>query len=335
MMLMQMRFNQAQLLISGGSGGVDMRSFWMLAYAVFFACAAICVRYASASLTVFELMMWRSLLMSSIIGVWALATRKSFRAQCPLLLSVRCALGSLSVGLWFWSVTLLPLATASCLHYTSPLHVAAFTVTVALVRRSAIPYVLLSAALVGFAGVSVMYQPDFSQSNWWCELVALGSGFVSALSSIFIRALACQREPVWRIVFWCSLCAALVGAFLQWIFFGTFSAITSEAVWAVLLMGVMALLTQLAFTAAFSSRHLVLSSVLQYLAVVTAVVFGFSFFGELPQMHEWLGMAIVCAAGLMATVAVIRSQNATGAARTAAGEPLQERSGRLFPAARS
>ena len=105
-----------------------MQALWMVAGAFFFATMAVCVKFASAWFNTAELVFYRGLL--GVLFMWLLARGQSIplATRYPAMHAWRSLVGVISLGAWFYSIGLLPLATAMTLNYMSSVWVAAFIV---------------------------------------------------------------------------------------------------------------------------------------------------------------------------------------------------------------
>jgi S-adenosylmethionine uptake transporter len=205
-----------------------------------------------------------------------------------------------------YSITVLPLATATTLNYTAPLWVAAF---VFLSTRGLATHIgsrsLIFCVAAGFAGLALLLQPTLSEGTIAPALIGLASGLLSAMAYMQIRSLGQTGEPEWRIVFYHALATVLVGL-AGMLLFGAQSV--SAMTWVTLCAnGAFATLGQLCLTRAFSRGRTLLTSTLQYLVVVFAALWGFLFAGESLGALALFGMAVILAAGVAATILTIRS----------------------------
>ena len=103
-----------------------MASLWMLFAAFLFSVMGACVKLASASLSISEIVMYRGLIGVVMLALLVLHRGSSLRTAFPLAHVWRGAVGVVSLWLWFYGISKLPLATAVTLNYMSPIWMAAF-----------------------------------------------------------------------------------------------------------------------------------------------------------------------------------------------------------------
>jgi S-adenosylmethionine uptake transporter len=127
-----------------------------------------------------------------------------------------------------------------------------------------------------------------------------------------VRRLVGLGEPEWRLVFYFALNSAFY-ALLVMLFSKTHGH-TAPGVGMLLLVGLFGTLGQWCLSRAFGRGHVLMSASLQYSGVVFAAVFGVVLWGEVLPLQSWIGIAIISAAGILATVATRRGKPAVEAA---------------------
>ena len=269
---------------------------WKLTSSVLFAVMGILVKIASANVTAAELLFYRSLL--GLLITYALfssngAKLKTLHWRKHVL---RGILGFAAMMSFFTAITLLPIATAVTLNFTSPIFLTLVTLVLHRDRMSWDGYLAIA---IGFVGVAFLLRPSFSDNDLVGEMLGLGSGVMAGIAAYHIRQLGKMGEPSSRIVFYfmlvCSLCS------------GTWMSISgvSEIFWkdALLILGVGLLGTgaQLAMTRAYSISHSVAVSSLAYANVLFTCLFGVLFFGDTFEMIGWIGIALIIVGGTLAS----------------------------------
>lgn len=277
-----------------------MQSLWMLVAATLFAVMGTCVKLAAARYSVAEIVLYRALIGVVALAAYARLTYRPLGTPVPWLHLRRSAVGTVSLGLWFFATAMLPLGTATALNYTSSLFLAAFVVGAALRARQPLPCRLASVVVLGFFGVLLLLQPSFSAGQWLGAAAGLISGMMSALAYWHVRELARHGEPEWRIVFYFSTCALTLG--LGGSLLTGFSAHTPTGVALLAGVGISALLAQLAMTRAYSRGAALLTASLQYSSIVFAAILGIVVFADRIALSGWIGMAIIIGSGVLASV---------------------------------
>ena len=161
---------------------------------------------------------------------------------------------------------------------------------------------LIAAAAAGFAGVLIVLRPDFLSAEALPSLIGLTAGMFSTAAYLQIRALIREGEPEWRIVFYFSLFGVAFGLLGTLLFEGGLTRITTENILPLLGMGLCAVLSQLSLTLSWGARNPLVTSILQFSAILIAEGIGFLVFGENVSIAAAFGTALIIAAGSAAVV---------------------------------
>jgi len=274
-----------------------MQSLWMIAASLLFACMGVCVKLGSAQFAAAELVFWRGFIATLLLGSYILVRRLSLSTPHARTHVVRGLAGFVSLVMFFHAISLIPLAAAVTLNYTSPLFLALLLVLWLKepVRRGF--YAVLAA---GFVGVVFLLQPTLARDQWLGAAFGLGSGIISSIAYLNVRRLGELGEPEWRTVFYFSALSALGG--LPWLLLADpFHAIDLRG-WLLLLgVGGFGVLAQLCMTAAYKRGKTLVSASLAYSTVVFSSAFGMLLWGETLPWAGWLGVALIVASGVLAT----------------------------------
>lgn len=277
-----------------------MTSSWMLIAGVLFAAMGAFAKALGNQFSGAELSMYRSLVAFAAIGALIMARRYSIRTPHWKSHFWRGLTGTISLVLYFYAITKLPLATAIMLNYTSPLWL---TVLSTLLLGERFRPMLLAAIVLGFLGIALLLRPTFAAENAHAGLLGLASGFFAACAYVNVKKLGEAGEPEWRVVFYFGVAGLLGSALVQLLWAGSFAPVTSINMWPLLAMGLAATLAQLAMTRAYHSGNTLVVGAFAYSTVVFSALLGWVFFDETLPAIAWLGMAIIVASGLLAKYA--------------------------------
>ena len=280
----------------------------MVAASLFFATMAVCIKIASAWFNPAELVFWRGLIGMGIMALWARSQGTSLGTRYPFMHAWRCLVGVLALGAWFFAIAGLPLATAMTLNYMSSVWIAAFLVGGSLIAwnpRSGAPLpgrqgALGLTVLAGFAGVVLMLRPSMGQHQVFAGLVGLLSGLLSAFAYLQVMALGKIGEPEARTVFYFAAGSAVAGG-LGMLATGISPWEWRHALW-LLPMALLACLGQWCMTRAYSHGATLVVASLQYTGLVFGTLYSLLLFGDRIPPLGWLGMLLICASGIAATV---------------------------------
>ena len=297
-----------------------MQALWMLLAAVFLASMGVCVKFASLYFQASELVFFRGIISLVMMALYARVANIPLRTPVPLMHFWRNIVGVVSLGMWFYAIGKLPLATAMTLNYMSSVWIAAFLVGGTLMgtlngtandARQQGPLVL--AVLSGFAGVVMLLRPTIEQDQVFAGLIGLMSGLIAAFAYMHVMALGRSGEPVARIVFYFAVGTTVAGL-LGMAVTGVSAWDWSHAVW-LLPIGILASLGQMCLTRAYSRGSTLVVANLQYSGIVFAALYGLVLFDEQLPLISWMGMWLIIASGILSTV--LRT-------RTAPDSPAEE-----------
>ena len=276
-----------------------MTASWMLVAGFCFGTMAVFVKLGAPHFDPVELAFYRSL--GSMLLMLAVARwrRETVRSQHMHLHLFRSVAGIIGVGAYFYCIVELPLATATTLNYTSPLFLAAIAT---LVLRERFSGWLVVAIAAGFGGVALLLQPTFVEGKAVAGAIGLASGLVGAWAYLGVRELGRVREPEWRVLFWFGAVGAAGAAAWQLAFSG-FHPVRWENAWILAGLVVTGALGQLALTRAYGQGNTLVAGTLSYSTIVFSAAYMPLLWDDRLSTAAWLGIAIIIAAGILATVA--------------------------------
>ena len=183
-------------------------ALWMTGAIAAFSAMAIATREIRGVHDTFEILAYRSVVGFLIVVAGAALLGQLGRVRADRLGShaIRNILHFTGQSLWFWAITMIPLAQVFALEFTSPIWVillSPFVLGEKLTRRK-----LMSAAL-GFAGVWIVAQPDFTALDPGV-LAAIGAAVFFAATTLMTKALT-RGEAIVGILFWLTLMQAGFG----------------------------------------------------------------------------------------------------------------------------
>ncbi|MCX7192513.1 MAG: DMT family transporter [Proteobacteria bacterium] len=271
-----------------------MGSLWMLVAGFMFACMGVFVKLGAAYFSHIELSFYRS-----FIGL--LLVFLMMRSQHVSTVTIhwrrhlwRGLSGTAAMLLFFYCLTVLPLATAVTLNYTAPMFLTLLTM---LVFKDRFHLPLTIAITLGFCGVVLLLHPTLQHDQLPSGLLGLISGLLAGIAYLNVKQLGTLGEPDTRTVFYFSLIASSISG--VWMLFNTVHAITMHSFYILPGLAITATLAQLAMTRAYRvGRTLVVGS-LAYSTIVFASLFGILLWNEVLPLSSWFGMAFIIASGVI------------------------------------
>lgn len=187
-------------------------------------------------------------------------------------------------------LTLLPLAEATAIAFVAPLFVTLLSVPL---LGEKIDRPVLAASLLGFVGVLIVVRPggDAFQLG---SLVLIGAALFYALMMITARRYG-GREHLWAMVFYMTLVPLVITAVaLPWVW-------QTPYPWhwvGFLAAGVFGVGATGCITMAFRFAPAAIAAPFDYTAMLWAVLLGWWFWGEMPDLWVFVGSVLIIGSGL-------------------------------------
>ena len=202
----------------------------------------------------------------------------------------RTAMGTTSMVLGFYAVSMLPLADATALAFSQPLF---SVVLAALVLREKVRWRRWSATIIGFIGVLVMVRPG-SGSLQPGAAVALLNALASATSILLVRRLSNSEKPLMILTQFALFSTLLLAGPAIW-----FWKWPSAWGWALAIgVSISATIGQYFWVQAFAVGEMSAVAPFDYLRLPFAVFVGWMIWSEMPVIWTYVGAAIVIASAL-------------------------------------
>ncbi|MEO0319241.1 MAG: hypothetical protein RL404_2918 [Pseudomonadota bacterium] len=292
-----------------------MQSLWMLLAAFVFSLMGVCVKLESVASSTSEIVMCRGAVGMLLIFAMTRLRKQTLKTSLPWHHAWRGFVGVSALWLWFFAIASLPLATAMTLNYMAPIWIAAIVFTLGWWHRERrFEWGLAGAVVTSFIGVALLLKPTIHAEQWLGGLLALISGFLSALAYMQVKKLGQLGEPEYRVVFYFSasgVIAGLLGSLVDsHIRFGEFRLLHAlhGIDWLLLAtIGLTATIAQMAMTRAYRLGAMLVTANLQYTGIVFSSIWGILIWGDHLDAWGWLGMAIILASGVTATFYNARS----------------------------
>ena len=202
----------------------------------------------------------------------------------------RTLMGTASMVLGFYAVSLLPLADATAISFSQPL----FSVLVAaLVAGEKVRWRRWSATVVGFVGVLIMVRPG-AGSLQFGALIALANAAAVSISILLVKRLSDSEAPLMILTQFAIFSTLLLAPPAIWVW-------RWPDAWGwVLAIGIAlsATVGQYFWVQAFKAGEMSAVAPFEYLRLPFAVFVGWLIWGETPVIWTYVGAAIVIASAL-------------------------------------
>ena len=259
----------------------------------------------------YEIYLIRTLVSFALILLFLILTKKPivFKSQYPLLTFCRVILFFFGFSSFYVSLTVLPLGTATALFFVTPFLI---TIFAHFFLKEEIGIRRWSAIAVGFVGVYITLNPDFSDFNY-LSLLPILCAFCYSLSMIIIK-ITSDKDSVYTQTF-----AFYIGAIILSIIFyfiigdGQYNVSDHPASqfifrkWFINFESNILLMTATGFTAtaaflflftAYSIASPSVVSPFEYSILLWSPLIGWIYFDEIPTMSTVIGILIIVSSGV-------------------------------------
>jgi drug/metabolite transporter (DMT)-like permease len=270
-------------------------ALWMIGAITSFTLMAIAGRTVSVELDTFEIMLFRSI--TGIIIVVSVAVylgtfRQIGRSQLGLH-ATRNICHFAGQNLWFYAITVIPLAQVFALEFTTPIWVILLSPLLLKERLTGIG--LLSAA-IGFVGILIVTRPDPANIN--SGLVAAASCAVFfALTAIFTRKLT-RTQSITTILFYLTTMQAVFGLICAG-YDGDIALPSLQTLPWVVLIGCAGLLAHFCLTKALSIAPASVVMPIDFVRLPVIAIVGMLLYAEPLEALVFVGAAFIFAANYL------------------------------------
>ncbi len=292
-------------------------ALWMLASALVFTANGVLVKaLAEGGMSFFQIALARAgfALLAILPFVWA-AGRTAFRTEHPGTHLIRALAGAGAMLCGFYALSRLPLAEVTAIGFTTPLFA---TVLAIFILGEIVRWRRWTATLVGFAGVVIMLRPDALLRGEGLELggflAALGMALGIAVAVVMVKRLPRHEHQAVMVFYFCiaSILIAIGPALQVW----------RDPTWHEWLLlagvGVIGVTGQSLIIKAYRMGEASFVAPFDYAKILFAMVLGFLFFAEVPDLWTLSGAAVIVASSLY--IAHREAQLGTRKERERAGE---------------
>lgn len=246
------------------------------------------VRFLSAEMHAFEITFFRNLFGLLIMTpLMFRAGVEELKSRQPRLHLLRSCFGILAMALWFYGLSVVPIAEATALSFTAAIF---GSVAAALILGERMRLRRWTAVFTGFVGALIILRPGLQsvQPGAW---IVLASSVFWALALVTVKKLSSTDSTV-CIVAWNSV---LLTAFSLPLALPVWVAPNASQLGWLLLVGLLATLGHLAMTNAFRLADATAVFPVDFTRLLWASLLGFLLFAELPDAATWVGGAIIFA----------------------------------------
>ncbi len=264
-------------------------ALWMIGAIASFSTMAVAGREVAVELDTFEIMMYRSLFGVVIVaGIGALAgTLHQINTQNMGLHAMRNLAHFTGQNLWFYAVTVIPLAQVFALEFTSPLWVIVLS---PLILGERLTPMRAFAAIMGFIGILIVARPDIAGINSGV-ITAASSAIFFALTMMFTKRLT-RSQSITCILFYLTTMQLVFGLVMAG-YDGDIAVPTTTALPFVLLIGAAGLLAHFCITNALALAPATVVVPIDFIRLPAIAIIGMLLYGEALDIWVFAGAAII------------------------------------------
>ena len=281
---------------------------WIVLASAVYSCQALIVKTLGQRLDPFEIAFFRCAFGLLAVMPFLAGTRGWTISGKPWMHVVRSIVGVSGMFCGFYSLTHLPLATATAISFTKPLFLIVLAV---LFLGESVRWRRWTATAVGFVGVLIVIRPGGEVFSF-AMLIALLGSFLVADVTVLVKKLSVTDRNV-TIIFYFGVITTVVSAvpvLFVW-------QVPNLFEWSLLVLtGATAAFGQYCSLRAFRIAEATAVMPFDYTRLLFAGFFGYFFFAEIPDRWTLVGVAVLVASTLYIAQREMRLGRSTGG-----GEP--------------
>ena len=246
--------------------------------------------------------MWAQMSFASLFFTPIIAVKygpDSLWPKTPSLQIMRATSVVTGIGMFYWSISLIPLAEATAITFVAPLITTSLS---PVMLNEKIGLRRWTAVLIGFVGILIVLRPEFNGDRLG-YLIAFGAGIMIGVFYAFNRLLASEAPPLVNQTY-----SSIIGALLLTPFiFSVWVPLRSEDMVLILSFCAIAALGQTCLFSSFLHGEASILAPLTLSQIVFATLFGYLFFNEFPDNVSILGIIIVISSAVYIAIRETRS----------------------------
>ena len=266
-------------------------ALWMIGSILSFSFMAVAGRWLAEGYDTFEIMLYRSL--TGILIVFAVAAEIGTLGEITTRSSgvhvIRNAFHFAGQNLWFYAITVIPLAQVFALEFTSPIWILILS-PIFLGERMTRPRII--AAVLGFIGILIVTRPGATPLNAGIVTAAIAA-ICFALTGLLTKRLT-KTESLTSILAYLTVTQAVFGIICAG-YDGDIKLPTLESAPLLGMVGVAGLIAHFCLTKALSIAPATVVMPIDFTRLPMIAVIGMLVFGEALDPWVFVGAALIFA----------------------------------------
>ncbi|WP_299404549.1 DMT family transporter [uncultured Roseobacter sp.] len=280
-------------------------ALWMMGSIASFSSMAVAGRELASELDTFEIMMYRSLFgtlivvfLAAVTGTW----RQINTGNMPVHI-IRNMAHFTGQNLWFYAVTVIPLAQVFALEFTSPLWVIVLS---PFLLGERLTFTRGVAAVMGFIGILIVARPDMAGLNAGV-VTAASSAIFFALTIMFTKRLT-RTQSITCILFYLTTMQLVFGIVAAG-YDGDIALPSSQGLPFVMLIGAAGLMAHYCMTNALAIAPATVVVPIDFIRLPAIAVVGMLLYNEPIEIWVVLGALIIFAGNYLNIWSETRQRN--------------------------
>lgn len=280
--------------------------FWMVGAHVSFVSMAVAGRAIQIELNTFELMAYRSVVGFVLVSLVIAFSKDRFsqvKTTRPGTHALRNLFHFTGQNLWFYGITVIPLAQLVALEFSSPIWVALLA---PLMLGESMTRAKMIGALIGFFGVLIVARPGIAPLDLG-HFAGLGASVGFAMNTIFTKKLM-RTDTTLCVLFWMTASQAVMGFALAAPGGVTMFSL-SLTPW-IVIVGIAGLSAHYCLTSALRHAPATVVAPMEFARLPIIAVVGMVAYGEPLELAVFAGAGLILAGNLYNILAQRRLRSA-------------------------
>jgi len=266
-------------------------ALWMIGSILSFSFMAVAGRWLAEGYDTFEIMLYRSLTGIMIVFLFAafFGTLSDLSPRSAPTHVIRNLFHFTGQNLWFYAITVIPLAQVFALEFTSPIWILVLS-PILLGERMTRPRIV--AAVLGFIGILIVTRPGATPLNAGIVMAAIAA-ICFALTGLLTKRLT-KTESLTSILAYLTVTQAVFGLICAGLD-GDIRLPTTESAPLLGLVGLAGLIAHFCLTKALSIAPATVVMPIDFTRLPLIAVVGMLVFGEALDIWVFVGAALIFA----------------------------------------
>lgn len=247
---------------------------------------AAIIRHVSANVNIVFISAALNIIAFPMLIPWSISERVWFpKTRALKLYTTRAIIGTTTLLLWAWGISLIPLVHVTSINFTAPLFTAALAV---FFFREKMSGKNMLALVLGFAGALIIIRP-FTDAFQVGSLIILFQAILRASVNLVIKKLT-RIESYQSIVFYTTFLAAVLSVPLLAL---SWQEITTNDLYWLIAMGMISVIYQFSLAHAYSRADLVVLMPFDFTALIFTSIIAYMAFGQILDIWTVIGAIII------------------------------------------